>query len=121
MTKREWLVSQGLAQGTRGRFSREAELAWDAHMGNSGDTPASPENTVPDLPRDGFNLAKLPQTYPRVRDENTAYTIDEAGHMIAHGNCGKCKRLVSQCACAEGVHGLSYIKPPQLAYLVKEN
>jgi hypothetical protein len=120
MDKRAWLVSQGLAQGTRGRFSREAEDAWTKHLietssGNvaviDGPTP------IVDLPRDGFHLATVPVEYPIVRKEDSAYTIDEQGTMIGHTSCGDCKRQVNQCVCKGGPTGLSFIKPRQKAYL----
>lgn len=125
MNKREWLVSQGLAQGTRGRFSSEAEDAWTKHLietssGNiaviDGPTP------LVDLPRDGFHLATVPTTHPVVRKENQAYTVDEQGHLIGHVGCGDCKRRVNQCVCKGGPWGLSFIQPRQRAYLfVKES
>jgi len=121
VNKRAWLVSQGLAQGDRGRFSKEAEAAWAAHQGDSGSNPVSDESDVPELPRDGFHLANLPVTYPEVRKERNAYTVDEGNHLIAHSNCGDCKRRINQCTCKGGPWGLSYITPRQRAYLVKED
>lgn len=119
MNKREWLVSQGLAQGTRGRFSAEAEAAWTAHLIEQGNDAIVPEDSeVPDLPRDGFHLATLPPVYKVIRESNSAYTVDEQGHLIGHSTCGDCKRQVRYCECADGPWGLSYIKPRQKAYLV---
>jgi hypothetical protein len=124
MDKRAYLVSQGLAQGTRGRFSKEAEDAWTKHLietssGNvaviDGPTP------IVDLPRDGFHLATVPVEYPTVRKENMAYTVDEDGHLIGHTGCGGCKRNVSKCVCKGGPWGLSFIKPKQRAYLVRKD
>lgn len=126
MNKREWLVSQGLAQGTRGRFSREAEAAWTAYHGSSEPPTLSIDDdgnlelikVEPELPRDGFHLAKVPGTYPVMREFDSAYTVDDAGHLIGHINCGDCKRHVRNCECAGGPWGLSYITPRQRAYLV---
>jgi hypothetical protein len=119
MNKREWLVSQGLAQGTRGRFSRDAEAAWTAHLIEQGNDELVPvDSDVPDLPRDGFHLATLPPVYNIVRESNSAYTVDEQGHLIGHSNCGDCKRQIRHCECSDGPWGLSYITPRQKAYLV---
>jgi hypothetical protein len=119
MNKREWLVSQGLAEGTRGRFSREAEAAWTAHLIEQGNDELIPEDSeVPDLPRDGFHLATLPPVYKVIREQESAYTVDEAGHLIGHSTCGDCKRQVRNCECDGGPWGLSYITPRQKAYLV---
>jgi hypothetical protein len=119
MNKREWLVSKGLAQGTRGRFSTEAEAAWAEHLRDSGDAQTVGDApTEVDLPRDGFHLATLPTTYPEVRKENLAYSVDEGNHLIAHVACGDCKRRVNQCQCKGGPWGLSFVKPRQRAYLV---
>lgn len=121
MNKREWLVSQGLAQGTRGRFSAEADAAWTAHLIEQGDDELTPneDSEIPDLPRDGFHLAKLPPVYNIIREFDSAYTVDDDGHLIGHTTCGDCKRHVRNCECADGPWGLSYITPRQKAYLVK--
>ena len=124
MNKRDWLVSQGLAQGTRGRFSREAEDAWNKHLvETSAGNVAVIDGPTPlvDLPRDGFHLATVPVEYPVVREENSAYTIDEQGHMIGHRACGDCKRQVRFCACKGGPWGLSFVTPRQRAYLVRKD
>jgi hypothetical protein len=120
MDKRAWLVSQGLAQGTRGRFSSEAEAAWTAHLIEQGNGEITPneDSEIPDLPRDGFHLATLPPVYNIIRESNSAYTVDEAGHLIGHTNCGDCKRQIRHCECDGGPWGLSYIQPRQKAYLV---
>lgn len=119
MNKREWLASQGLAEiGKRGRFSREAEAAWAAHVGQVEEVPAGDMGTSePELPRDGIVLAKLPEDLPVVRKEDQAYTIDSEGRMINHGNCGKCYQRINKCPCEGGPWGLKYIKPEQQAYI----
>jgi hypothetical protein len=119
MDKRAYLVSAGLAQGTRGRFSAEAEAAWTAHLIEQGNDEITPSDSeVPDLPRDGFHLATLPPVYNIVREQESAYTVDEQGHLIGHSACGDCKRQIRNCECAGGPWGLSYIAPRQKAYLV---
>ena len=119
MNKREWLVSQGLAEGTRGRFSREAEAAWTAHLIEQGNEELIPADAVePELPRDGFHLATLPPVYDVIREFDSAYTVDEDGHLIGHTACGDCKRHIRNCECDGGPWGLSYITPRQKAYLV---
>lgn len=123
MDKRAWLVSQGLAQGTRGRFSKEAEDAWTKHLiETSSGNVAVLDGPTPlvDLPRDGFHLATVPVDHPNVRPEKTAWTIDGESHIIAHGSCGDCKRLIRQCACKGGPWGLRFIEPRQRAYLIPE-
>lgn len=129
LNKREWLVSQGLAQGTRGRFSSEAEAAWREHTGNLEEVPAGdmgtsvfpgPEPVDPNahLPRDGFHLAKPVTTRPVIRKENLAYTIDDEGRMVAHGECGRCNDRINRCHCKNGPWGLRYIDKGQRPYLV---
>jgi hypothetical protein len=129
MNKREWLVSKGLAEGTRGRFSKEAEAAWIAHLYEQGEEaliPSTPGSEayeeVPEALRDGFHYAK-PVTVGRpkqIRKENSAYTVDEHGHLIGHDTCGSCKSRIMYCACPDGPAGLPYINVPQIAYVFED-
>lgn len=125
MNKREYLVSIGLAKGTRGKFSKDAEQAWEDYC-NASETlskidDVAPPRDEPELPRDGLALAKLPPVHKIVRKENMAYTIDEFGRMIGHGTCGTCLDRISVCTCPGGPDGLRYIRPVQKAYLVKKD
>jgi hypothetical protein len=125
MNKREWLVSQGLAQGTRGRFSKEAEEAWRNHLGETADQEdaaeiqsiAEPDNPYAHLPRDGFHLALPPITKPVIREQNLAYSIDDRGTIIAHGDCGKCHERINRCDCG-GPWSPKWIDPEQRPYLL---
>ena len=120
MNKREWLASQGLAEiGKRGRFSREAEAAWESYNAPTElDGQITIEEVIEELPRDGVRLATLPPVYNKVRDVDSLYTIDDAGRMINHLACGDCKRNANYCECEGGPGGLSYIQPKQKAYVV---
>jgi hypothetical protein len=125
MNKREWLVSQGLAQGTRGRFSKEADRAWGEYQ--VGLTRAhieeikillEPDYTTPEGVRDGFDLAEPVITNPVIRKEDLAYTVDKDGRLVAHGECGRCDDRINRCACKGGPWGLRYIDKTQRPYLV---
>lgn len=120
MNKREWLVSQGLAQGTRGRFSKEAEEAWAAYQGDVEEIKIllEPDYTTPEGVRDGFDLAEPVITNPVIRKEDLAYTVDNDGRLVAHGECGKCNDRINRCACKGGPWGLRYIDKTQRPYLV---
>jgi hypothetical protein len=130
MNKREWLISQGLAKASRGKFSKEAELAWSKHTGQPvvespvrhseslielDGPPATPET---ELPRDGFHLAKVPEVKPIIRQETEAYSIDAEGRIVAHGTCSNCSYQINRCDCVPGPSGPKYL-PKQTAYLVK--
>lgn len=126
MNKREWLASQGLAQaGSRGRFSKEAEAAWRDHQGVTADQEDSDvitslidaDNPYAHLPRDGFHLAKEPESKPVIRKEDLAYSIDDRGTIIAHGDCHGCRERINRCDCG-GPWSPKYIDPTQRPYLL---
>jgi hypothetical protein len=121
MNKREWLASQGLAEiGKRGRFSKEANAAWEAYEGKPS-SPVNPDSGYEDvpLPFDGPEVDYIPEA-PReaVRKETLAYTIDN-GVMIGHIHCGRCENLIQYCACADGPGKVRWVTEEQTPYLVE--
>jgi hypothetical protein len=129
MDKREYLISVGLAKPGRGRFSAEAEAAWQTYLGDAAavwvepSEPVNPDSGYEDVPLpfedEKPSVAFLPDL-PRVqvRKENLAYTIDN-GVMIGHKNCGSCNNLIQYCACPEGPGKVRWVKEEQKPYLVE--
>ena len=126
INKREWLASKGLANaGGRGRFSKEAEAAWKEHLGDTATqvevdeilSLLEPDNPYAHLPRDGFHLAEEPKNKPVIRKENLAYTIDDRGRIIAHGDCHGCRVRINRCDCG-GPWSPKYIDANQRPYLL---
>jgi hypothetical protein len=105
-TKREYLISKGLAKAGRGRFSREAvaELERarqsgttfdDEDGGGSGDPEPSPS-----LPE--YKPAPI-KDYPVLRDLEFVEGYTEEGYKVQSGVCFKCGLHVSRCPCKLGI------------------
>lgn len=99
-TKREYLISKGLAQPGRGRFSREAVAALERARQDGV--------TFDDEGVGSGNPEPAPRPRPKVNDpvlrdiqHVTGYT--EEGYKVQSGVCFKCSRHVSRCACRAGI------------------
>lgn len=124
VTKREYLISLGLAKDTRGRFSREGlaaiakaeaegtvfEDAQSARVLNPAKTVNPQSVSVPQSP---------PQT--RVREWNLMRGTTDDGLLIEWGTCGRCSEANMYCRCSGGPtvpHGVTAVMLP--ATMAKE-
>jgi hypothetical protein len=108
-SKREYLISKGLAQPGRGRFSREAtaELERARQAGvvfsdeRAGSAQADPESSVP-LPA-GWTPPAPVKNYPVLRDLKSMIGYTAEGARVESGICFKCGMHVSRCPCRSGI------------------
>jgi len=113
LNKREWLVSQGLAQPGRGRFSREA-LAALADSGITFDTSPAQSDTIefkqePEAPPATVSMAPPINVPPIERDEYTRKGLDDKGHVIEWATCHRCNSHIMYCHCPNGPKAPRYV------------
>lgn len=135
MDKREYLVSIGLARPGRGRFSAEAESAWQTYQQSGVAIEVTVTPSEPVNPDSGYVDVELPfeedrkpdvaylPTLPTetVRKETLAYSITKEGYMVAHTECGTCHNSIAKCACQDGPDALGWVRKEveQKPYLVE--
>lgn len=125
-TKREYLVSLGLAKAGRGRFSGEAKAALakaesEGVVFSDGKVASDSPESEPKAPRSvstkgegqAFQVYKpepvntrpvtaYQQTYnvaPRVREANSLIGEDENGIRVAFSTCRRCSSHIGFCRC----------------------
>lgn len=106
-TKREYLVSKGLAKPTRGRFNKaalaELERARQDGMTFDDDEGVGSEDSEP---------APLPEPYvpapvyskPVVRDIQSVTGFTAEGAKVVSDVCFFCCEHVTRCDCRNGIH-----------------
>lgn len=108
-TKRDYLVSKGLAKPSRGRFSREAvaelERARQSGMVFDDDEAkgAGSDEEPASLPETPYVPTRIPDK-PILRNIKmvTGYTVE--GHLVEQGQCVRCSEHVARCSCSGGIH-----------------
>lgn len=124
-TKREYLVSLGLAKPGRGKFSREAHAALaKAEADGMVFDEAVPSKPAPkatktvDVAPEKAPPRPTPKAMPQkrkpvvqkepVREQNHGYLVRTTtqGHdyIVQFDNCGVCNAGVAYCECADGPH-----------------
>jgi hypothetical protein len=120
MTKREYLISLGLAKPGRGRFSRAAlaELARAEAAGTTFDEPAAPvkpatfdpieEPTFEPEPEPVFE----PVVSPKVRDigESQLTGFTSEGWRVGFTSCRRCGLHANFCNCKDGLLAPSIVE-----------
>jgi hypothetical protein len=110
MTKREYLVSLGLAKEGRGKFSKAGleELAKAEADGMSFDdnkpkAPAAPKPEKVEPVRNPADYAKpVPKPLPKLREQKTMYALTPEGYKVGYDSCWVCHNPVSTCPCKSG-------------------
>lgn len=103
-TKREYLVSKGLAKPGRGRFSREAVAALerarqDGTVFDDEDGSAGPEEGPAPTPY----IPPRIRDYPIKRDIKRVIGYTSGGSKVSSDICFKCSLHVKRCACTGGI------------------
>jgi hypothetical protein len=114
LNKREWLVSQGLAQPGRGRFSREALAALEASGLKFDTTSSITGDTIefkqePEAPPATVSMAPPINVPPIERDEYTRKGLDDKGHVIEWATCHRCNSHIMYCHCPNGPKAPRYV------------
>jgi hypothetical protein len=106
-TKREYLVSKGLAKAGRGRFKREAvaELERARQSGITFDDEDGSGSSDPDsaIPLPGDYIPPKIKNYPVVRDLKYVEGYTEEGYKVQSACCFRCGQHVSRCPCSAGI------------------
>lgn len=108
-TKRDYLVSKGLAKPSRGRFSREA-VAELERARQSGMVFDDDEGKGAGSDEEPASLPQTPYVPTRIRSKPvlrnikkvTGYTVE--GHLVEQGQCVRCAEHVARCNCKEGIY-----------------
>jgi hypothetical protein len=104
MTKREYLISLGLAKPGRGRFSREgnAAIAKAESEGIKFDDP-DPKNATPhEAVVSVVDTPKPIKAWTVARDYNVMRGTTDEGWVIEWGMCDRCARSIMYCPCSNG-------------------
>jgi hypothetical protein len=105
-TRREYLVSKGLAQPTRGRFNRAALAELERARGNGmvfdDDKEAGSEESEPAPPSIPQKSAK-PKRSKKLRRITRVVGYTSEGWKVASDICFRCRAHVSRCACKNGI------------------
>ena len=116
MTKREYLISLGLAREGRGRFSREgmAALAKAEAEGMTFDDAQSAKSLNPQsqVAQSKPSIPVQPQV--RVREWNLMRGTTDDGILIEWGTCSRCAEAIMYCRCAQPQvpHGVTAVMLP---------
>lgn len=115
-SKREYLVSKGLAQPGRGRFNKAAlaelerarasGVTFDDEKG-AGSADADPDSSPGIAPSAPGPLKVV--NLPKVRDITHMIGYTEEGTLVSSGICFKCSNHVSRCPCRGGIHPSSIV------------
>ena len=124
-TKREYLVSLGLAKAGRGRFTTEAlavlaKAESEGIVFSDGKVASDSPESEPRAPRsvstkgEGQAFAYKPEpssphpvttfqqrynVHPRVREQNSMIGEDENGIRVAFATCRRCSSHIGYCRC----------------------
>lgn len=108
-SKREFLVSKGLAQPGRGRFNKSALAALErartegvkfSDEKEAGSPDGEPVLGIAESARGPLVVKNLPKT--RSISHMIGYT--DEGTLVASGICFKCAQHVTMCPCRGGIH-----------------
>jgi hypothetical protein len=102
-TKREYLVSKGLAKNTRGRFNREAvaelERARASGMTFDDDENGGESGSSDEEPAPSPYIPPRVRDYPVVRKLDSVVGFSPEGYRVVSDLCFKCSLHVSRCYC----------------------
>lgn len=108
-SKRDYLVSKGLAQPGRGRFNKAALAALERARASgtkfdddkeAGSPDGDPAVVTQERIQGPCKVVSLPQT--RNIKHMIGYTAEDS--LVSSGICFKCSLHVTRCACNGGIH-----------------